>query len=148
EVRGPGGGPREGRRGTEAVARATVAVDVVEAHEAVADVHEDAVSVLHTGVVAPRRRVVAAVERRTARAAGLADAGDVVDDGRRHGLPVGLLRAVGLEHVVARARALGDLRAVPLDEQAELRLAAPALVDVEAVVADVPDVEVLDVDRA
>jgi hypothetical protein len=40
------------------------------------------------------------------------------------------------------------VEAVALDDEAELDLAAVALVDVEAVVADVPDGEVLEVDGA
>ncbi|MFN9959881.1 MAG: hypothetical protein ACK55I_42900, partial [bacterium] len=55
---------------------------------------------------------------------------------------------VDLDGVVAHTRALGRIGRVALHHEAELDLAAPALVDVDAVVADVPDRDVLEVDGA
>ena len=58
------------------------------------------------------------------------------------------LGAVDFHGVVAEARTLVASVAEALHDQAELGLAAPTLVDVEAVVTDVPDRDVLEVDRA
>ena len=123
-----------------AVALAAVPVEIVEAHSLLTAVHEHAVVVLNPSVVAPSRQAVAVD--------GLAHDCDVVDGSRSDRLPIRVLGPVGLKAVVANAGPLACVQAKALDDQAELGLAAPALVHVEAVVANVPDTEVLQVDRA
>ena len=122
--------------------------------ELLAAIHEDAVVELHADVVAELDQAVRrVVVQRVAGAGALidrraADDREVGEAGRGDRLPGALLGAVHLDGVVAHARALAVDAAAALDDQAELRLAAPALVDVEAVVTAEPDADVLQVDGA
>src|SRR5690606_9273986 len=111
-----------------------------------AGIHEDAVEELHAGVVAELNQLIG---RRTAAGVVLTtDHRPVVQRTRGHRLPVAALGAVDFHRVVAKARALVAGVTSALHNQTKLRLAAPTLVDVEAVVADVPDRDVLEVNGA
>ena len=118
-----------------------LAVGAVVADDLGAAVHEDAVVVLHARAVAVLQGVAAGGQ-------GLADGGHVVERARGHGLGVALRGAVDLELRVEEAGARGGDAGVAGDDQAELAAAAPAVVEVDRVVADVPDLEVLEVDGA
>ena len=115
------------------------AIGVVILDDFLTRIHEDAVIDLHAGVVTELRSSPAAC--------WLTDEGHVVERNGGHWLGIGLLRAVNLNGTVAETRARSGARnAVAGNDQAELSLTAPSLVEIERIVADVPDAEVLEVD--
>jgi hypothetical protein len=111
-----------------------IAVVAIRQDELIAEVHKDAVAILHTSPIAPSRAAIAFK--------WLTDDGDVVNRGGGNRLGVGIFSAIGLEGVIPHAGALICIQTVALNDEPELGFAAPTLVDIEAVVADVPDAEI------